>query len=239
MAVSRRTHQVGVSTNEEAHGEKVGSMLSSPKSCQWWCVWMMKLFTHTHTLCLDTYRSPARTHKRQDDKKKKKKRGRAACLMCVSCSRRVSVRGKLPECRCANPNLYILPLTAESGFTLFGIDEQRLRCSDPIEKAPAAYSLICRFIQGARCCRDLCSAERSVNNNRGLEGLLRWESRESQMIPNERDVHTIGLESFKANRRHMLPRWWAGPGLQPDSFLVVTLVCKWLWGHFGFAVITV
>lgn len=133
------------------------------------------MYTQTHTqTCFNTRKGALRSpFQLSQEKKNKKKRRRAACLMCVSFSRRVSVRGKLPECRCANPNLYILPLTAESGFTLFGIDEQRLRCSNPIEKGSAAYSLICRFIQGVRCCRDLCSAERSVNNNRGLEGLLR------------------------------------------------------------------
>lgn len=130
--------------------------------------------THTYTqTCFNTRKGALHSPFQLTEDEKKRRRQRAACLMCLSCSRRVSVRGKLLECRRANPNLYILPLTAESGFTLFGIDEQWLRCSDPIEKAPAAYSLICRFIQGARCCRDLCSAERSVNNNRGLEGLLR------------------------------------------------------------------
>lgn len=87
LAVSRRTHQVSVSTNEDAHGEKVGRMLSSPKSCHWWCVWMMKRFTHTHThsvlghisithtytqTCFNTRKGALRKSGRKEKKKKTK-----------------------------------------------------------------------------------------------------------------------------------------------------------------------
>lgn len=136
------------------------------------CVHMQRLppTVYSHTLTLDMHRSVQiltplpHTHVHEHKarwmsdaqqslsaKSGKRARVRGVCLMCVSCSLRSFCPWETAGASWCNQNLYIVSLSSiwqRRTGSLCSVSMNNVQMLSSNKKALAAYSLICRFIQG-------------------------------------------------------------------------------------------